>query len=102
MAESTPKVRAPATTPEAREDQLTALALNAMEKRVREGKATGAELVYLAKLGSVDNKLEREFRSEQKKLMAAKTGAIESAKQLETLYSDAIDALKNYGGIRDD
>jgi hypothetical protein len=102
MAGSTNKQRAPATTPEAREDQLTALALNAMEKRVREGKATGPELVYLAKLGSVDNKLDRELKYKHRDLMTAKTEQIESAKRVEELYSEAIAALKDYGGIRDD
>lgn len=102
MAKSGEKRRPPATTPEAREDQLTALALNAMEERIRSGKATGAELVYLAKLGSVDTRLERELRSKQKELMTAKTEAIQSAKEVERLYSDAIEAMKAYGGMRDD
>ena len=102
MAERTTKHRPPATTPEAREDQLTALALNAMEERIREGKATGAELVYLAKLGSQDAKLDRELRYKQKELMTAKTEAIHSAKNVEKLYAEAISALKDYGGLRDD
>lgn len=102
MAKSGGKRLPPATTPEGREDQLTAMALNAMEERIRSGKATGAELVYLAKLGSVDNKLDREFKAKQKELMSAKTDAIQSAKKVEELYSDAIEAMKRYGGIRED
>ena len=102
MAGSSAKRHAPAASPEAREDQLTALALNAMEARVREGKATGAELVYLAKLGSVDTKLETEVRMRQKELMTAKTEAIQSAKKVEELYSEAITAIREYGGVRDD
>lgn len=102
MAGSSAKRRAPAASPEAREDQLTALALNAMEERVREGKATGAELVYLAKLGSVDTKLERDVRMRQKELMSAKTEAIRSAKRVEELYSEALSALRDYGGVRDE
>jgi hypothetical protein len=34
--------------------------------------------------------------------MTAKTEQIESAKRVEELYSEAIAALKDYGGIRDD
>lgn len=102
MAERTTKRSPPATTPVAREDQLSALALNAMEQRILEGKATGPELVYLAKLGSVDTKLNREIRANQKELIIAKTEAMESAKNVEKLYAEAISALKDYGGIRDD
>jgi hypothetical protein len=101
MADSR-KRRAPAASPEAREDQLTALALNAMEERIRSGKATGAELVYLAKLGSVDTKLEREARSTQQELMKAKTKAIKAMENQEKLYEEAIAAFKSYGGKRDD
>lgn len=102
MAEKRSRSVPPATTPEAREDQLTAMALNAMEKRVQSGKATGAELIYLAKLGSVDAKLEREVRMKQKELMSAKTEAIQSAKRVEELYAEAIDAMREYGGIGKD
>ena len=34
----------------------------------------------------------------QKELIEAKTEAIQSAKRIEELYSDALDAMKNYSG----
>ncbi len=35
---------------------------------------------------------------EQKKLLEAKTEAIQSAKRVEELYANALNAMKNYSG----
>lgn len=39
---------------------------------------------------------------EQKKLLEAKTEAIQSAKRVEELYANALNAMKNYSGQSSD
>ena len=104
MAESTgsirqqPKNRPPATTPEGREQQLIGLAMDATEKRIKNGTATAQELVHFLKAGSPSTKLERQILEYQKELIAAKTEAIESQKRTEELYLNALAAMRSYSG----
>lgn len=92
-----------ARTPEGREDQLIAMAYDLVEKRIREGTATSQELTHFLKLGTTRERLEREILSEQKRLISAKIGSIESSAKIEEMYSNAINAMKHYSGQdRDD
>lgn len=93
--------RPPATTPEGREHQLTALAMEAIEKRIRNGTASAQELTYFAKLGSPNAKLERQILEKQKELLEAKTAAIRSQERVEELYINALSAMRNYSGHPD-
>ena len=97
IREQRPK-RPPATTPEGREQQLIALAMEATEKRIRDGTATAQELVHFLKAGSPTAKLERQILEKQKELITAKTEAIESQKRVEELYSNALAAMRSYSG----
>ena len=90
--------RPPATTPEGREQQLIALAMEATEKRIRNGTATAQELVHFLKAGSPTAKLERQILEKQKELISAKTEAMESQKRVEELYSNALAAMRSYSG----
>ena len=58
--------RPPATTPEGREQQLIALAMEATEKRIRDGTASAQELVHFLKAGSPTAKLERQILEKQR------------------------------------
>ena len=98
--DQTPR-RPPATTPEGREQQLTALAMDAVEKRIRNGTASAQELTYFAKLGSPNSRLERKILEQQHELLAAKTAAIKSQENVETLYRDALSAMRTYSGSPD-
>lgn len=91
----------PATTPEGREQQLVALAMDASEKRMRNGTASSQELVYHMRAGSPTTKLERQLLELQKELLVAKTEAIQSQKRVEELYSDALRAMRSYSGSPD-
>lgn len=91
----------PATTPEGREQQLVALAMEASEKRIRNGTASAQELVYLMKVGSPTAKLEKQILEQQKELLVAKTEAIHSQKRVEELYADALKAMRAYSGSPD-
>ena len=90
--------RPPATTPEGREQQLIGLAMDATEKRIKNGTATAQELVHFLKAGSPSTKLERQILEYQKELIAAKTEAIESQKRTEELYLNALAAMRSYSG----
>lgn len=96
------KRRAPALTPEARENQLIAEAIDLAEKQITEGTASSAVICHYLKLGSTKAKLENEKLQEENKLLRAKTEALESQKNVEQLYKDAIAAMSEYRGIEDE
>ena len=54
-----PKLR-PALTPEARENQMAALAMDLVEQRLRDGTASSQETTHFLKLVSSKAKLEQE------------------------------------------
>ena len=91
------KMRA-ALTPEARENQLIYLATDLAEKQLREGTASSQVITHYLKLGSSKEKLEQDILRENKKLLTAKTEALQSAKRVEELYTEAITAMRRYSG----
>lgn len=90
--------RAPATTPEARENQMIALAVDLAEKQLLKGTASSQVISHYLKLGSTKERLEKEILEKQKELITAKTEAIQSAKRVEDLYKNALDAMRSYSG----
>jgi hypothetical protein len=98
-AKKTPKSRRPpATTPEARENQLISAAVDLAEKQMREGTASAQVLTHYLKLGSSREKLEQERLAQEVSLMQAKREAMASAARVEELYGAAIDAMRAYAG----
>ena len=95
------KIR-PALTPEARENQLIYLATNLAEQQLRDGTASSQVITHYLKLGSSKEKLEQEILMENKKLLTAKTEALQSAKRVEELYAEAISAMRKYSGHGND
>lgn len=94
-----PEIKSPPVmTPEAREQQLVSLAIDLAEKQLREGTASSQVITHYLKLGSSKEKLEKEILEEQKKLVVAKTSAIEAEGDLRELYADAIKAMRVYNG----
>lgn len=95
-----PKRRPPATTPEARENQMIALAIDLAEKQLVKGTASSQVISHYLKLGSTKERLEKEMLEQQVELVKAKTEAIHSAKKVEELYKNALDAMRKYSGQR--
>lgn len=95
--EPTKKIR-PATTPEARENQLIALAVDLAEKQLLEGTASSQVITHYLKLGTQKEKLEREILESKKELMKAQTENLQAAKRIEELYTNALNAMKHYSG----
>lgn len=92
--------RPPATTPEARENQLISLAVDLAEEQIRSGTASSQVISHFLKLGSTKEKLEKEILEQQKELMKAKTESIRSAKRIEELYKEALNAMRLYAGAQ--
>lgn len=92
------KRRPPATTPEARENQLITLAVDLAERQLAEGTASSQVMTHYLKLGSTKERIEKEILEEQKMHLRAKTEAMQSAKKVEELYKNALDAMRAYGG----
>lgn len=90
--------RPPATTPEAREKQMIALAMDLVEKRLLNGSASSQETTHFLKLGSIKERKELSLLEQDIELKRAKTEAIKSAKRVEELYIDALNAMKRYSG----
>lgn len=88
----------PALTPEGRENQCIALAMDLAEERLRNKTASSAEVCHFLKLGSSKERLEREILAEQKKLVVAKTENLASQKKSEEFYKQVIDAFREYSG----
>ena len=91
----------PARTPEERENQLIALAIDRAEEQLLNGTASSQVITHFLKLGSMKEKLEKDILEKQAQLIAAKTENLQSAKRMEELWSDAISALRDYRGEKD-
>lgn len=83
---------------EARENQMIALAVDLAEKQLMEGTASSQVITHYLKLGSTKERLEKEMMEEQKKLLKAKTEALESAAEIKELYENALSAMREYSG----
>ena len=94
----TAKRSPPATTPEARENQLISMAVDLAEKQLLEGTASSQVITHFLKLGSSRDRIERENLKEKNKLLKAQTESIKSEKKIEELYSEALNAMRAYSG----
>lgn len=96
-SEPAKKVR-PALTPEARENQMISLAVDLAEKQLLEGTASAQVITHYLKLGATTARLEKEKLERENELLKAKTKALESVEKVEELYTNAINAMRIYGG----
>ncbi len=93
----------PATTPEARENQLIAKAVNLAERQLENGTATAQVITHYLKLGTTRERLEQERIRNENLLLTAKVENIASSQRVEELYKNALKAMKTYsGGPEDD
>ena len=102
MEKKTKRKMRPASTPEARENQLISMAYDLAEERMRNGTATSQEITHFLKLGSEKSRMEAEKLRKEVELLKAKTDVLESSKVAEELYSRAIDAMRRYSGHGDE
>lgn len=93
-----PKKIPPAMTQEARENQLIALAYDLVEQRLLDGTASAQETTHFLKLGSMKEKKEMQMMDKQMELVNAKVESLQSMKHIEELYTNALNAMREYSG----
>lgn len=90
--------RRPATTPEARENDLVSLAHDLAEEQIRDGVASSQVITHFLKLGSTRERLEQQRLEHEVELTRVKIEAIEGQKRVEELYLNALSAMRAYSG----
>ncbi len=97
---STPKLRKmrPASTPEAREEQMICLADQLAEQKLRDGTASSQLIVHYLKLGSSSERLDRDIRLKEKELIDEKIKSMRALQNSDKLFNDAINAMRQYSG----
>lgn len=101
LLEASDRLR-PALTPESRENQLIALAVNLAEQQLRDGTASSQVITHYLKQSTVKAQLEIERLRVENELIVAKREALQSEKRIEELYTNAIKAMKRYQGRSDE
>lgn len=91
----------PALSPEARENQMIALAMDCAEKQMLEGTASSQVITHFLKLGTTKTELEKEKLKRENIVLEAKAKAIESTEEIKVLYEKALRAMKDYAGYGD-
>jgi hypothetical protein len=92
------KRRRPATTPEAREQEMVSMAMELAENQIREGTASSQVITHFLKAGSLREQLEQERIAHENALLQVKKEALESAKRVEAMYAEALNAMRSYSG----
>lgn len=94
--------RRPASTPEARENQMIALAERLAEQQLEDGTASAQVIVHYLKLATSKNQLEMQKLRSENQLLEAKADAIQSEQHADELYKNALDAMRAYSGYSTD
>ena len=89
----------PATSPEERELQLANAAYDLAEEQISSGTASSQVITHFLKMGSSRERLEQERMRHEVQLMEVKKEQLEGQKRIETLYVDALEAMRGYSGL---
>ena len=92
----------PALTPESRELQLIALAVDLAEQQLRDGTASSQVISHFLKLGSSRAELEREKLARENELLRAKADSLQADQRKEEMFREAIEAMRRYQGVGGD
>lgn len=98
MADRKRKRRQPATTDDGRENQLVSLAIDLAEKQLEAGTASAQVITHYLKLGSTRERLEQQRLEGENRLLQSKVEMLASAKRVEELYAEALQAMRSYAG----
>jgi hypothetical protein len=94
--------RPPSKTPEGRENELIAKAVDLAQEQIETGRASAQVITHFLKLGTTREKLEQERLKGENELLKAKVEALASATQTEELYREALKAMRRYQGHGDE
>lgn len=92
----------PALSPETRELQLISLASDLALQQLLDGTASSQVITHFLKLGTTKARLEKEKLEKENALLRAKTEALESQRNMDQMYADAIAAMKRYSAYDDE
>ena len=90
--------RRPAPTPEARENEMVAAAIDLAEQQIKRGTASSQVITHFLKLGSTRERLEQQRLEHENELTRVKIEALEGQKRVEELYMEALNAMRSYSG----
>src|SRR3954451_23454999 len=91
--------KSPARTPEAREDELAAVAYDLAEDQIRDGTASSQVITHFLKAGSRRERMEQMRMEHEIELMQVKKEQLEGQKRVEELYVSALEAMRSYSGF---
>lgn len=100
--EANARNRAPATTPEQRNNQLIAMSYDAAEAMISSGKATSQLLTHFLKQGTARDELERTKLELEGELLRARTDSIAASEDTRALYEEVLAAMTEYRGGSDE
>jgi len=73
-------------------------AIDLAERQIQDGTASAQIITHYLKLGSTRELLEKERLRKENLLLEAKIANMETAKNIERLYEEAIKAMRGYAG----
>lgn len=88
-----------AMTPEARENQLIAMAYDVAEQQLADGTISSQVLTQLLRAGSSRGRAELLKLERENELLRAKTESLQSAKRTDEIYENALRAMQHYSGM---
>ncbi len=88
----------PGLTPDSRENQMIALAMDVAEERMRNGTASATEIVHFLQLGTRKAKLQNRLLEAQTDMAIAKKESLQAQKRSDEMFEEAIKAFKRYSG----
>ena len=93
-----PRISRPAIDPDARENQMIALAVDLVEQRLLNGTASSQETTHFLKLGSSKARYELEKLKAENELLKAKAESIHAMQHADEMFEKAIKAMQKYSG----
>jgi|SRR3954447_19091737 hypothetical protein len=99
QAETRRSRRRPATSPEARENELSSAAYDLAEEQIHSGTASSQVITHFLKMGSSRERKEQMRMDHEIHLMEVKAEQLEGQKRVEELYANALEAMRGYSGI---
>jgi hypothetical protein len=78
---------------------LVSAAVDLAEKQLLAGTASAQVITHYLKLGSTRERLEQQRLAHEVELLAAKRQQIEDQAKVETMYKEALDAMRSYSGL---
>lgn len=102
MNETFPKAAPPLRNLENRENQLIEAAYSLAQERLENKTASAQEIVHFLKMGTARAQLEKKKLEAETALLESKKEAVDSTKQSNEVYQEALQAFRAYSGQTSD